>query len=418
MQPVIIVTAFGRGLWLADQLNSQGIPVIVVDMTQELGSGSAEDIEGPFALFSEDQLEPSQFAFWSHGESAREIASGLTFLLNQGPLELRSRVASLRMKALGLALENLDYVATAAPDIKGKLKNRILQENWLAQFAHHWTSVVDLRPADSMTWARPLALTSSCWIRKPVPVAEALKELGQKVPVYQDRTIEDLSFKDRHTVSGLLLKKDRSEITASSQVVWALTSLETQFLSPLLSQRIFQSQVIEPHWCWLRWNFELQIPGAPQYFVWLNDPELPWSHENLVVVKKNQSIGGHSVWLKIPYQQRFNRAYLMEETQALERALKNRFPYFETGGVTMPAEVFSTYEEMGPALFGVYKEGVFDQKIQRRLDYFHGLSSEQQLALGPNATFEKESQLLATLTTWWKRQQEIQNKKQHAGGRT
>ena len=54
---VVLVSAFGRGHWLAANLVAEGIPVDLIDVTERMGVWPVEDTEGPFGFFKNEKVQ-------------------------------------------------------------------------------------------------------------------------------------------------------------------------------------------------------------------------------------------------------------------------------------------------------------------------------------------------------------------------
>ena len=59
---VVIVSAYGRGHWLAEELVKQKWTVSLFDVTGALGDWEPEDWEGPWGFFDTSDLLPTQRA--------------------------------------------------------------------------------------------------------------------------------------------------------------------------------------------------------------------------------------------------------------------------------------------------------------------------------------------------------------------
>ena len=57
---VTIVSAFGRGHWLAAELADNHFSVLLLDISESLGRWAPEDWEGPFGLLQNKSLTSSQ----------------------------------------------------------------------------------------------------------------------------------------------------------------------------------------------------------------------------------------------------------------------------------------------------------------------------------------------------------------------
>ncbi len=90
----VIVSAYGRGNWLASELASRGWQVTLVDVTESLGPWAPEDAEGPFGLVEASDLLPSQKTRLLEEGEMLTADSGFTIWLKEGPIECRSELSS------------------------------------------------------------------------------------------------------------------------------------------------------------------------------------------------------------------------------------------------------------------------------------------------------------------------------------
>ncbi len=419
--PVTIVSAFGRGMWLAESLIQQQIPVVWVDLTHKLGRLELADSEGPFPLFESNTLTEEQKKSWQKGakldsvQIGSESDLGLIFLTRQGPLELKGAFVSKRVEHLNLSSDNLDYLndetsSQQRSKYKAGLGKMILAESWLAQWAHRFVSLQDIPPAQSLREGKPLPLSRRICLRKAKPVKERLSMLqGESLfSLWSDVELEDIAFKDRKTPSGVLVRKETSEVVLCSNLVWALGSAETKFISDHLSERVFKSESKEFHKVWMRWQVQIDAIDLPSYFVILDDPDLPWEHQNFLIFSKDLNQGNlFSCWMLLPAAQRFNRGYLEQESSDLLQFLSARFRSAKVEVKRQPLESSATTREMGAALFGLYREGDYQRSVSPKWSHFYQLASESQVQQGPNGNLEKELEIFNGISQWWKKELEV-----------
>ncbi|RYZ83513.1 MAG: hypothetical protein EOP06_19855 [Proteobacteria bacterium] len=84
---VLIVSAHGRGHWLAAELHREHIPVTVIDVSSKLGVWPPEDLEGPFGFLKSEELTPSQSERVFAEDAYISVDEGFTTWLPDGPLE-------------------------------------------------------------------------------------------------------------------------------------------------------------------------------------------------------------------------------------------------------------------------------------------------------------------------------------------
>lgn len=425
--PVVIVSAFGRGLWLAESLLNRSIPVVWVDLTFKLGALDLKDSTGPFPLFETEALTDEQKAVWSKDAEVDSVRMGfeedlgLIFLTKKGPLELKSEFFSQRMQGLGLSALNASYfdsgnLAQQKSKIKTELEQMILSENWISQWAHRFVSLQDISPALGLKEGQPLPIAHKLKLRNVKSIQQRLSAFKQEkkqsglLTVWSDVEVEDIAFKDRKTPSGILIRKETSELVLGSNLVWALGSSETKFISERLSQRIFGGGSKEFNKIWMRWQIDIRHLDLPNYFVVLDDPELPWEHSNFLIFIKDKSSShdqSFSCWMLLPAAQRFNRGYLEKETDELLNFLKARFTAGEVVVRQQPLEATATSREMGPALFGLFREGDYQRSVTPAWNHFFQLASESQLQQGPNGDFAREAEISQKIASWWEKELEV-----------
>ena len=419
--PVIIVSIFGRGLWIAKSLIEKAIPVVWVDLSFKAGQLGRLDIEGPFPIIQSTRLSEQQLDFWLGNDKCKPLNSGLTFLTQRGPLELRSEFSGQRGLNLGLDEENFKYLeALSQPPIREKSRSKLtklnLTESWLSHFAHQFMSLQDIPAARALSEGKACELLANLYCRQGRDWHKdlvALSEDSALLSVFNDVEVEDIAFGDRKTPSGLLLKKESSEVIKCSNLIWALGSAETQRISPRLAEVIFRSQQKEYNKIWMRWEVLVSGLSLPSYFVILDDPALPWEHQNLLVLSQHlEQPETYSCWMILPQAQRFNRGYLEQETAELNSFLEKRFPGAEISIKNPPLEFASTSRELGESLFGLFKEGEFQRQVLPRWNQFYQLAPENQNGQGPNGRLEKEEQISTEVKKWWAKELEIIAKKE------
>ena len=134
---IAIISAFGRGHWLAAELAKMGISVSLLDVTSQLGRWSTEDGEGPFGFFKSSELRDSQWERMLADDPPQLVPSGFALWLPDGPMELKGSTVIHRLEVLGVPKEVQKYVSdVSASRCPTNVKQLSFEENWLAQFAH------------------------------------------------------------------------------------------------------------------------------------------------------------------------------------------------------------------------------------------------------------------------------------------
>ena len=334
---VLIVSAFGRGNWLASHLAEQDWRVSLVDVTSALGAWEPADWDGPFGLFESDALLASQKRQWlQEGDVA---AGGFTFWLPSGPLEGYGQLAGFLSGQHEVSSEARAYLQLLGEiddselrRERSTLRRRRFQESWLAHLAHQIAANVyeDNDVALSAGGAIPFYSPYFQRHAQATLLEEGLRVCQSRgVKVYRNAVVGSLSFggtwPTRQWSSLRLSGQDGDDTELAAHTgVWMLSSGETEAMNATLLGELFPKGKLEPSWCWLR--FEMSVvqsrvsESMPQGLAIVGDIFLPWTHANLAHVRK-QNPGssaqrqGLDVWARVPIAFRFDRPYL-ERVQA------------------------------------------------------------------------------------------------------
>ncbi|MFN8944659.1 MAG: hypothetical protein ACK5WZ_08545, partial [Pseudobdellovibrionaceae bacterium] len=74
---VTIVSCFDRSYWLALELQSRGMRVCFIDVTEDMGLWPPEDIEGPFGYFAQEKTPSSYLQIMDRLTALRSLSWGL-----------------------------------------------------------------------------------------------------------------------------------------------------------------------------------------------------------------------------------------------------------------------------------------------------------------------------------------------------
>ncbi|MFN7729189.1 MAG: hypothetical protein ACK5P7_08540 [Bdellovibrio sp.] len=420
--PVVIVSAFGRGQSLACRLKENEIPVVLIDVSEDLGSSAPEDEEGPFGVFLSG-LPPVAQERIHQDDPPHNQAEGAAFVLSSGPLEMKSPLTKNRLEKLGLPLAVL---ATFRDFRDGKVKSlsdwmsQSLAQSWLVHLAAS-LAANSYRPfPEGLTSGFMLALDGDFWVR-PVTrpgLQQSLDWCARRgVTVHKNRTLLDLAKEERRQLKGLqfrLKSSQTTEILTFDQLVWCLNGEETAFLSSLLQEKLFPQGVMKPQWVWTR--FRLRLAACPEreilpfHSVWVRDLDLPWTHDNLLILQKSPSPDLLDAWIRIPANQRLQKNYLSEQLEKILSLLEQKFVTVKPMKAEEPLSAERTYRELGPPrqpLYGAHDLLTFQASSAENL-ILH--SSETWNGLGFNALFKSEEKVLSLLSVWWKKREELRKK--------
>lgn len=418
---VAIVSCYGRGHWLAVALQRAGLVVQLLDVSDSIGSWILEEAEGPFGIFQNDRVESSQWERLIEDDPPLATPAGWTLWLKSGPVEFRGAVTKHRLSQLGIGAELISVLQgrPSAGDLR-KVSMQSFAQNWLGQLAEQLTASdyrpnaqalqMDLAEAYRPDWfgtfhsrqaSRAGHLRSLDWCRR------------QGVKVWPKAQVVDLSLHNRRDLKGLEVKAEDSQVAQVidfEQLIWCLTSEETQMLNAGVAKTLYPTGALEPEWLWTRFRVRIGAgdlrDNLPQHLVLLEDPDLPWTHENLLLLIHTGSADLFDVWMKLPNGQRFNRGYLTERADELLVLLGKRLVNTPVELANLPIGAEFTAAEVGPPRQPVFNA---EQRRKFRPAEFRNLSLdsvEQRPALGWNSQFVTEQQIFRKIIAWWQALQE------------
>ncbi len=420
-----IVSIFGRGHWLAAELAKAKVPVTLLDVTAQMGSWQPEDVEGPFGYF---QMEGLQEARLSADEKVVKLENGMTFWLEDGPLELRGPTVDYRLEQLRVSPLSLEYLkknsALTATD-QTAFRKLSFEQNWLSNLAHHLSSSVETLSSESLREGRRRPLFENFFVRQASQAGheKSLKWCEEQgVKVLRHVEVKDLVFEERKKIASLEVRTDRPGLFKAEQLVLCWTSQECALISPKIQQALFSRGVLEPQWAWMRFRSKIQGQGPlsglvrdqlPIHSVVISDRMLPWSHENLMILQRvPQQNDVVDVWMKIPNNQRFNSQYLTERGRRLKEVLERHLPDNQVNVLELPMESKSTFQEMGPARHPVYSRAVTAMRDQKSVGNVYFDSPEFWASLGWEGQFEHQTKIYQELKSWWDHKEELRIKRE------
>ncbi|MBX3021303.1 MAG: hypothetical protein KF799_06450 [Bdellovibrionales bacterium] len=283
---VNLVTAFGRGETLAQQLQNNAFHVRVLDFTAAFPREYLRG-PGPFPIANEVSGAEAK-TFLAESE---KLERGLAFWLPDGPLELNSAMTPF-------------YAETRA-DVKA-LHHPVAEfkNDWLRRFLLQWAS-----PLHMESWAletrsmfpfdSELGLIPS-YEEKQVMTFERFQAQGH--PVISCQTIEDVGI-DGSRLAEIVVSAGQSMAYGADQWIWCLSSRETEMLNAEIAEQIFNRGIWRPEWSWVSFHAACEagpwLDGFPGYMVVIGDVFLPWVYANSVIVRRTQG-DNFQMWMKVP----------------------------------------------------------------------------------------------------------------------
>lgn len=384
---VVLVSAYGRGHWLAVSLLKKGLNPLILDVTERLGSWSPEKAEGPFGFFNTENFDSSQYERLSEDDQFIDTPHGFTLWLSSGPLEFKGPTVQTRLKKLGDNLKLIDSLAHGwnlneyIPSVENLHKGQ--KSPFLSKFMVRFPSRQGHQK--SIDWCRRMG-----------------------VHTLQNASILDISLKDRKTVRGIEYKADRSEkseIAGLDQLIWSLSSEETGMLSTKIQQTLFPNGALEPEWYWARYRLKISEgsirDSIPLHSLVVKDLDQPWTHENFVILIRTGSSDLFDAWMRLPHVQRFNKDYLTQRGQSLLSMFQEKLVSLTVELSEFPAGAEGTYQQIGPVRWGLYSS---EQKKKWKPGQFKNVGfdiPELRDQLGINYQFQQQSIILKEIELWW-----------------
>jgi hypothetical protein len=342
---VVIASAYGRGHWLATHLSEQGWSVSLVDYTSQLGEPNSDDYDGPFGLLETDLVAGSQKAIWENEfgpRSSVEVENGFSIWMKDGPLEGSGQLATFLSQehSLSLSVRNYLHMVSDLSDIRLRNERFLLsklpfENTWLARFMHsiHSNVLRENHLALENPHAAPFFAKYHLRSIKPGLHETALQFLRSKkvevidtqITAFENSGDESVTL---HTLGGQM---------ETRSFVWMLTSLETKQVSAHLLKQFYRNEEIEVLWGWQRFVVEFEEPPTevPDGFVIMQDPHLPWTHTNVVVVRKKGD--EWNCWLRLPSDKINDPDYQREQSSELALVIQSRIAWTSSTVKVTPA---------------------------------------------------------------------------------
>lgn len=410
----VIVSAFGRGHWMAYELVQQGFSVALIDVTESLGRWSPEDWEGPFGLLQSPSLTQNQLARLDQEDYAESVEDGMSFWVELGPVDMRSAQTQYVLSKRNIPkdvieqIQKVDCMDKINTDLIKKLNERDFSENWFYNLACYLSSPLDLKSSEAMKANGPLPLFAPYSLRRVSRKGlekslDWLKSAGVKV--YKKSTIKDISIIGSQFLSIEVIS-DWSGVVGGSQFIWCLSSKEADYILPKHARQLFPSGSLESRWFWMRYRLQLSGPvgidSLPLQFLMIGDLALPWTHENFALAQKTVDGSHLDVWVRGPSSHRFEKLYLRELGVSIMEVLKRKIPESEIKIVNYPPNYEYDEAELGPAHFQIYDVKEWNRFIRKTLKNIYFDGPETWTSLEWNGQFHHQASILKSLYEWKK----------------
>ncbi len=422
---VLVVSAFGRGHWMAAEMAVRGLSVHLVDVTDEMGRWTPEDWEGPFGLFFSEELTDLQRERLAEDDYLDPVECGFTLWLKGGALEMRDPLFPYRFQRQGYSAKLKEYLKMAKHqdrELIQSIQGMAFDKNWMAHLAHQLSSHIFLESPRGMDHGCPLPLLSPYCIRRVSRrgYAKGVNWVRSKGVEVTSGSVVDI-FLERKGCRAVEISLESGELMAeASQFIWCLNSEESQFLSPKISEILFPQGCVSPQWNWLRYRVQLLLlynhhvhshteadpelfQAIPIKFTMIDDIELPWTHTNLCMVQRTSKESDYDVWVRLPHFYCFKKDLLEEVSQEILDSFRRRLPHCAPKLLDMPQE--HRYEEgdIGPGLFPVYDKKTLRKFKPSLIKNLHFDGSEVWDSLDWGGQFRSQGEILQKIYAFYKK---------------
>jgi hypothetical protein len=419
---VLIVSAYGRGHWLAAELHRENIPVMLIDVTSKMGAWPPEDLEGPFGFFKPEDLTAAQSERVFAEDAFESVDQGFTAWLPEGPLELKSSLTQYRLSKLDQSKEVYESLFSNKQGGKNlpslqKWAAENFSKSWILHLAHQWAATTYAPNTRASLSGRALRLMNPFYVRKATRAGQQKSFdwlVSKNVEVYSKTEILDLSFKNKKMISGVEIHGERSGLMHVEQLVWMLTSEETYFVNPKIAKYLFPEGELEPEWCWVRYRLKMQAcqerDTLPLHMLIFDHISSPWTHQNLMVLQRTALEDQFDAWIRIPYVQRFNKEYLRIRGEKVMEILRKRLSLALPEIQSYPQEFYYTYSQIGPSSFPVFGQGVESRREQMVFSNLSLDGAEIWKNYSWDDQFDNQKMIRENLTRWWQLLQQRKEK--------
>lgn len=415
LSDVAIISAFGRGNWLAAELSQMGLSTQLYDVSDSLGRWAPEDWEGPFGFFHPDWVQINQMDRLTAEDYHDQVANGFCVWVPEGPIDLRGMLAAHWEQSIPAVSILNKYLLFN--DKSGAQRRAFMVKNlplgfsgsWLVNLAHQLAATVYKENTLSSERGQPLPLNAPFFLRR-----NSRKGLNksldwcaeQGVKVQSDVKVKDVSIEGKSCVAVELGGGEIARVVRAENFIWCLSSHETRFVAPEAAAKLFPKGELKPEWSWMRWRIQGSL-GAytevfPAHVVLISDLGLPWTHENLLILQRCEVEGSVDVWARIPDHHRFQKAYCEQFGEKIIAVLNKKIPEFGGKVQDYPQDYHYNIEEIGPSLFPVYAARARDEWGCRNLKNLYHASVEFFANHDWTGRFQQQMGIVQELASWQK----------------
>lgn len=356
----VIVSAYGRGDWLAGECATRGWKSTLLDLTEVVAGVSQADgprfqevltdAEGPFGFFLGDDVPEAFSEVMARQGDFLPSPEGFTVWLKSGPIHFSGPLAETHLTLLGFPAEAQKFLkeAQTAAIVKRsrgqEFKEMEFSSLWPVQLAHAFAGKSHLPSDRAVDSGVPAPLSAPFSLRRFSSAgAQAcfarLRALG--VTVREQASVIDLRLDEKgKLVDAIEVADEQGGAEQALAYIWCLSSAETKRLPAHVFAQLYPGGVLKPSWYWQRFSLELTAERGDEAFpamtIAIDDLFLPWERANFQVVRRRLSPRSFDSWVKLPIRAAGDLEYLESTAREMEAFLANRMPQFAPRVTVLP----------------------------------------------------------------------------------
>jgi hypothetical protein len=408
---IVILSAYHRSQWLANELRSKGHDVVYLDFSEKLGGLSPEAWIAPFGYFQTQKINYSQNVWLSEGTSTNTITNGFTVLAEKGPIEFQGPLHALSFKRYKIDQDELDYLKasiTMSDEGYEKFKNHFVgmsfEETWLLHLSHQLASQTYFENAFSIkNKNRSLPLTETWSVRtlSRRGAHETLQMSEDKgVQIYSVGTLKSFATTTAGLQSINILdnKENAVEITGDTFINF-LSQEELFAIHPESFSQLIEGEPVRSDWFWTKYRFFTNQNDVteilPQSFCLIEDRFMPWTHHNLIIVHRGLRAHEFIAWVRIPTNYRLKQPLLEDVGSEIQRVFNQKFVGIEIQQMELPSECLATEFQVQAPHLPIYSQSNLEKlklpnlknlmwcgpEVWERLDTSYLLEYQNQILL-------------------------------------
>lgn len=348
LRNIVVVSLFGRGHYIASLLSQNNYKVKLLNLSSpDLYPVNIENVIGPFDFFK-NHLDSLQNAFLASFIKFQNTSSGFTLWPKLGPIDFQTFIKNYSIEHCGLSVENIEYLGNThllSPKEKKTLQTSLDDmphlKNWLSKLAHQLPSSKWLDNYDLKTNTTKIL---DFFNKKQVAQASC-NTLQNSLDWCRSNAVEvisveaDLSISKKanqiQSISYTNTENKQKETAFCDQLIWTAHSQETKDLCPKVFLDLYQ-KALSPEWQWQKITTHINEQYQPDFtndsFVMINDLELNFSGDNLVIVKKTAMPNVWQLWMLLPYK--YSPDLMIKDT--FDTFFKDRIPKLKIEKIDLP----------------------------------------------------------------------------------